>query len=52
MMFYLWPCLIKMTSPQETSKTNNQRHQEPYASLTVLQRQKKARENWREDTKS
>lgn len=23
MMFYLWLCLIKMTSPQETSKANN-----------------------------
>lgn len=23
MMFYLWPCLIKMTSLQETSKANN-----------------------------
>lgn len=23
MMFYLWPCLIKRTSPQETSKANN-----------------------------
>lgn len=22
-MFYLWPCLIEMTSPQEMSKTNN-----------------------------
>lgn len=57
MMFYLWPCLIKIISPQEPSKANNRRHTEPGfldcpPTAERKKRKKKAGENRREDTKS
>lgn len=48
MMFYLWLCLIKMTSPQETSKANNLQGMKNLMlpEVSSLQRGRGGREAW------